>query len=150
RIGQGQVREHGEAGDYAASGSSSTSMSGYQRLNMRLCRKNDRILLANGSCGGEGGKAGGPGLGPRALVEPGYEPIHVDGRGGGRVVEMGFLDTPIACAPEPEGPDPLREGAFDACSTLIHLPALPTGIPGPGRVQRLKLHLRMELHTPGG
>src|SRR5207244_11509795 len=26
-------REHGEAGDYAASGSSSTSMSGYQRLN---------------------------------------------------------------------------------------------------------------------
>ena len=36
RVGGVAVGEHGDAGDYAASGSSSTSRSGYQRLNLRM------------------------------------------------------------------------------------------------------------------
>jgi hypothetical protein len=52
--------------------------------------KNPRILLANGSQRCQGGETGGPSLGPWALVELGHEPIHVDGRGNGHVLQMRF------------------------------------------------------------
>jgi hypothetical protein len=52
------------------------------------CPKNLRILLANGSCRRQCSKARRARLGPRALVEPGHNPVHIYGGGRGHVLEM--------------------------------------------------------------
>jgi len=52
-----------------------------------------------GAGGSERGEAGGPCLGPWALVEPGHDPVHIDGGGDGHVLEVCFLAPPLSGVP---------------------------------------------------
>jgi hypothetical protein len=85
----------------------------------------------------ERGEAGGPRRGPRALVEPRHDPIHIDRRGGRDVLQVGFLEPPVPGAPQPAAPDALRESPFDPGSSLLALLALLTAIPRLCRLQRV-------------
>ncbi len=89
----------------------------------------------------QGGDAGGPGLGPRALIEPGHHPFHIDSGRGGDVLPVGVRHTLIARASEPKGAHALREGSFDTSPPLIALLALRTPLPGPRGFERLVLGL---------
>ena len=42
---------------------------------------------------GQGGKAGDPRRGPGALVEPGHNPVHIDRRGDGHVLQVGLASA---------------------------------------------------------
>ena len=44
---------------------------------------------------GERGEAGRPRLGPRALVEPRHDPIHIDRRGGRDVLQVGPTELTV-------------------------------------------------------
>ena len=60
-----------------------------------------------GASGSERGEARGPRLRPWPLLQPGHNPIDIDGGGGRDVLQVGFLEAPIAGLPQPEGPHPL-------------------------------------------
>ena len=81
---------------------------------------------------GERGEAGGPRLGPWALVEPCHDPIHIDRRGGRYVLQVRFLETPIPRAAEPKRAYPLGECAFDPGAAPVLPLAFFTRIPGLG------------------
>src|SRR6516225_9827965 len=53
---------------------------------------------------GERGEAGGPCLGPWALVEPRDDPIHIDCRGGRDVLQVRFLKPPVPGVSQPVAP----------------------------------------------
>jgi hypothetical protein len=106
--------------------------------------------LANGSYRRQGGEAGGPGPGSRAPVKPGYEPVHIDRSGRRDMLEMGFRQTAISGVPQPKAAYALGQCPFDTGSSLIVLLPFFTAIPGPRRLQRLKLRLRMQFQAPGG
>jgi len=91
---------------------------------------------------GKRGEAGGPRLGPWALVEPCHDPIHIDRRGSRDVLQVRFRQAPIPRAPQPKRAHALRERPFDTGALLIALDALLTGIPDAGRGKRLVLLLR--------
>jgi hypothetical protein len=74
---------------------------------------------------GERGEAGGPRLGPWTLVEPCYDPIHIDRCGGRDVLQVSFFKAPIAGLSQAKGPHPLRERPFDSRTTLIALECVP-------------------------
>jgi hypothetical protein len=70
-----------------------------------------------------------PRLGPRALVEPGNDPVDMHGGGGGHVLYVRLWQPPIPRAPQPKSAHSLREGPFDAGSPSIALLPLRAGIP---------------------
>ena len=87
------------------------------------------------------GKAGDPCHGPWALVEPRDKAVDID-RGGDRdVLHVGLRHAPIPGPSQATGTAPLGEGPFDAGPPLIALSPLLTGLPGPGRGERLVLVL---------
>src|SRR2546427_10109177 len=88
------------------------------------------------------GKAGEPGHGPRALVEPRDNAVDIDGGGDRDVLHVGLRQGPIPGPSQAKGADSLGERPFDAGPPLIELLALLAGIPGLCRFQRLVLILR--------
>jgi hypothetical protein len=89
----------------------------------------------------EGGETGGARLCPWALVEPRDNAVDIDGSGGRDVLHVGLGQAPIPRAPQPKRTHSLGERAFDASPPLIALHASLTGVPGPGRCERLVLVL---------
>src|SRR2546427_10841396 len=87
----------------------------------------------------EGGETGGARLRLWALVEPRDNAVDIDGGGGRDVLHVGLGQAPIPRAPQPKRTYSLGERPFDACALLIARDALLTGIPGPGRGERLIL-----------
>jgi hypothetical protein len=89
----------------------------------------------------EGGKTGGAGLRPWALVEPRHKAVDIDGGGSRDVLQVGLRHTPIPGPAQAKGADPLRQRPFDTSPPLIALLALLAGRPGLRRLQCLVLIL---------
>src|SRR5215510_7364420 len=98
----------------------------------------------------QSGKAGEPGHGPRALVEPRDQAVDID-RGSDRdVLHVGLRQAPISGLSEAKGTDPLGERPFDAGPSFIELLPLLAGRPGLRRLQRLILVLGRQPQAPAG
>ena len=95
------------------------------------------------------GKARDPCHGPWALVEPRDNAVDIDRGGDGDVLQVGFRETPIPRAAEPESADPLGERAFDTRAARILPLALFTRIPGLGGLQGLVLRPWVEFEGAG-
>lgn len=87
----------------------------------------------------EGGETGGARLCPGALVEPRHNAVDIDGGGGRDVLQVGLCHAPIPGPAQAKRPHPLGERPFDTGPLLLALAPLLTGIPGPGRGERLVL-----------
>ena len=100
--------------------------------------------------GSEGGETGGARLGPRALGEPRDKAVDID-RGGDRdVLYVGLLSAPLPGLAQAQGPHPLRERPCAPGATLIALPPLLTGLPGPGRLECFPVLLRRQREAAPG
>jgi hypothetical protein len=88
---------------------------------------------------GERGKAREAGGSQGPLVEPGDNPLHIDGGCRGHMLQVRFRQAPIPRPAQPKRAHPLREGPFDAGALRILRLALRTGMPGPGGGHGLRL-----------
>src|SRR5215510_16080335 len=98
----------------------------------------------------QSGKAGEPGHGPWALVEPRHNAVDIHRGGDGDVLHVGLRQAPISGPSEAKGTDPLGERPFDAGPSFIALLALLTSVPGLRRLQRLVLVLGRQPQPSAG
>ena len=78
---------------------------------------------------------------PWLSVEPCDHAVDIDRGGNGDMLQVRFHHTPIPGPAQAKGAAPLGERPFDPSALLLGLAPLLTGIPGPGRGERLVLVL---------
>ncbi len=68
---------------------------------------------------GQGSKRRASGSSERLAIEPGEEPLEIEGHGNGKLLEPGFGQANIASPPRIASVDSLRYGTFNACASIV-------------------------------
>ena len=74
---------------------------------------------------GQPGETGEPVFGQRTFLKPGPQPVLIDGRHGGQMLQMGLGQSSVAALTQAETPYPLGDGPLHTSPCIVGFPTSP-------------------------